>query len=267
MNTVSSISSKFLKHGDNAVIAIDARTFCYSDSVSRGIGHYALYHITAIVEARPLWNFVLLAETDQPPTCLTSLLLRKNVSIAVIDEVNILAYDMVHIPDPMNLGCGFDSPFRLFRGSRGSIIFYDLTPLRFYWDKFDNHFRTAYKSRLDQIKNGTWSILTISDFTRVDFLREFSMLLSELVGVKLDVGVDRGVELGVKVADGVDGDDGDELSEGVLESVGVGEALLLGLAPVLRLADGDGVALGVCDGVKEDDGVGVGVAATVLVAL
>jgi glycosyltransferase involved in cell wall biosynthesis len=83
---------------------------------------------------------------------------------------------MVHIPDPMNLGCGFDSPFRLFRGSRGSIIFYDLTPLRFYWDKFDNHFRTAYKSRLDQIKNGNWSILTISDFTRVDFLREFSML-------------------------------------------------------------------------------------------
>ncbi len=176
MNTVSSISSKYLKHGDNAVIAIDARTFYYSDSVSRGIGHYALYHITAIVEARPLWNFVLLAETDQPPTCLTSLLLRKNVSIAVIDEVNILAYDMVHIPDPMNLGCGFDSPFRLFRGSRGSIIFYDLTPLRFYWDKFDNHFRTAYKSRLDQIKNGNWSILTISDFTRVDFLREFSML-------------------------------------------------------------------------------------------
>jgi len=38
--------------GRAPLIGIDARTFDYSDSVSRGIGHYALHHMLAVGQLR-----------------------------------------------------------------------------------------------------------------------------------------------------------------------------------------------------------------------
>src|SRR5882757_6347582 len=115
-------------------IGVDARTFQYADSTSRGIGHYAMHHLLATAPLCPDWRFILFNDTGKANASLERLLKLPNMSLHSLDALPLPAIDLFHVPDPMNMSAGFDSPFRLFQGIKATAIFHDLIPLRFYWN-------------------------------------------------------------------------------------------------------------------------------------
>jgi glycosyltransferase involved in cell wall biosynthesis len=151
-------------------IGIDARTFFYKDSVTRGIGHYAGNHIAHVARLRPHCDFVLWSEFPEGSEAVERLLALPNVRLELLDRFRPDLIDLMHIPDPMNLSPGFDSPMRVFPSCPTTVTFYDLTPLRIYWESWSYPFKDAYLLRLCQLKNGPSRILAISEFTRQDLI-------------------------------------------------------------------------------------------------
>src|SRR5690349_20741297 len=90
-------------------IGVDARTFQYSDSTSRGIGHYALHHLLASASLRPNWRFILFNDKGEANSTLTRLLKLSNLSLQPYDFAPTPRIDLFHITDPMNTAPGFDS--------------------------------------------------------------------------------------------------------------------------------------------------------------
>jgi glycosyltransferase involved in cell wall biosynthesis/tetratricopeptide (TPR) repeat protein len=152
-------------------IGIDARTFQYTDSTSRGIGHYALHHLLAVAPLRPDWRFILFNDTGKANPATERLLKSPQFSLHGYDAFPLPEIALFHIPDPMNMSGGFDSPFRLFRTTPASVIFHDLIPLRLYWNAWDESTRQAYLLRLDQLRNRSACVLTNSEFTRLDLIK------------------------------------------------------------------------------------------------
>ncbi|GEM_PF-3364967 len=152
-------------------IGVDARTFQYSDSTSRGIGHYAMHHLLATAALVPGWKFILLNDSGKPNAALERLLNLPNVELQSLDAFPAPSIDLFHIPDPMNMTVGFDSPMRFFPGLKSTAIFHDLIPLRFYWSNWDETTKQAYLLRLDQLRQRSIHVLTNSEFTRVDLIK------------------------------------------------------------------------------------------------
>src|SRR5690349_2990471 len=125
-------------------VGVDARTFQYADSTSRGIGHYALHHLLATIPLCPDWRFILFNDTGKTNPTLERLLKLPNVILQSLDALPLPAIDLFHIPDPMNMNAGFDSPFRMFPVTKGTVIFHDLIPLRFYWSSWGEATQQAY---------------------------------------------------------------------------------------------------------------------------
>ena len=67
-------------------IGVDARTFDYSDSTSRGIGHYALHHLLAVGGLRPDWRFILFNDSGKASAAMNRLLELPNFSVASLDD-------------------------------------------------------------------------------------------------------------------------------------------------------------------------------------
>lgn len=154
-------------------IGIDARTFYYADSIARGIGHYSRYHLQAIVKQCPEWRFICFSEWENIPKVLEFLIDAPNVSFCLVDDYVPDMVDILHICDPMSLPQGFDSPFRIFKGSNKiTVTFYDLIPLHFYFSSWSEQHRNLYLLRLEQFCKSTAVALTISAFTGSDLIRE-----------------------------------------------------------------------------------------------
>lgn len=153
-------------------IGVDARTFLYQSSISRGIGHYSFSHLLHVARLRPDWQFVLYWESDDIPSMMDPLLALPNVTTKSVNEYASNATDLIHVCDPMNALFGFDSPFRLFPAERMTVTFYDLTPLRLYFPVMPEHFRRAYRHRLRQLQQSGASLLAISQYTKDDLMRE-----------------------------------------------------------------------------------------------
>lgn len=162
------------RRGRKLTVGIDARTFFYTDSASRGIGHYALNHLSHVIPLRSDWQFLLLVENDHPVPALKALSDFSNVRVCRFDECAAIDLDLMHIPDPMNLSVGFDSPMRLFPEVPATAIFYDLTPLRQYWHNWPDTARQAYLLRLRQMQQRNLHLLAISEYTRQDLLKASS---------------------------------------------------------------------------------------------
>lgn len=152
-------------------VAVDARTFAFADSVSRGIGHYTYYHILYLAQRLPDWEFVMLVEDGQPSEQLQRLLRLPNLRLMSLDNYQTEDFDLVHIPDPMTV-ISMDSPMRLFAGQRATVTFYDLIPLRVYWHSWDPARQHSYLRRLQQLREQPFMILAISEHTRQDLMRE-----------------------------------------------------------------------------------------------
>lgn len=152
-------------------VAVDARTFAFADSVSRGIGHYTYYHILHLAQCLPDWEFIMLLEDEQVSEQLQRLLRLPNVRAMPLDDYRTEDFDLVHIPDPMTV-VGMDSPMRLFAGQRATVTFYDLIPLRLYWNSWDPASQQGYLRRLQQLREQPFVVLAISEHTRQDLMRE-----------------------------------------------------------------------------------------------
>ena len=152
-------------------IGVDARTFDYSDSTSRGIGHYALHHLLAVGGLRPDWQFILFNDSGKASAAMNRLLELPNFSVASLDNPAAVMPDLFHIPDPMNLSTGFDSPMRLFPSLPGTATFHDITPLRFYWQSWPAVNRHTYQTRLNQLCSRPLQLLANSEFTKQDLIQ------------------------------------------------------------------------------------------------
>lgn len=152
-------------------IGVDARTFDYSDSNSRGIGHYALHHLLVVGGLRPDWQFILFNDSGKAKPAMNRLLELPNFSVASLDDPAATVPDLLHIPDPMNLSTGFDSPMRLFPSLSGTATFHDITPLRYYWQSWPAVNQHAYQTRLNQLCSRPFHLLANSEFTKQDLIQ------------------------------------------------------------------------------------------------
>lgn len=151
-------------------IGIDARTLYYPDSVARGIGHYALHHLAAVMGAMPDATFILYSHTFESNSHIERLLEKPTTSLRHVSDYHPADVDLMHICDPMNEIPGFESPFSLFTHNRMTVIFYDLIPLHVYFDSWPPDRQQTYISRLDQAVTSECRFLAISEFTRNDLV-------------------------------------------------------------------------------------------------
>jgi glycosyltransferase involved in cell wall biosynthesis len=152
----------------DVTIGIDARTFFYSDSVTRGIGQYSKYHLMELFRLRPQWRFILYGDEAVPSAALAAMMQQANVVYQKIGTRRQDAVDLMHILDPMNMTAGFDAPLRVFPHPRTSVTFFDLNPLRFYWSSFNDGYKSLFMRRLTQYMEADCRLLTISEFTKRD---------------------------------------------------------------------------------------------------
>ncbi len=148
-----------------AAIAVDLRTVAFADSTARGIGHYTVHHLAAVARREPGVRLWCLLPAGTP---LPSALALPNVVAADVDDYRADAFDLVHLPDPMNLAMGYDSPLRAFRHDRTTVTFHDLTPLRHYVAAWPERTRAAYDDRLRQLQRSQAHLLCNSQFTAAD---------------------------------------------------------------------------------------------------
>lgn len=152
-----------------AKIGIDVRCLAYDNSADRGVGCFTRRHLEAVVSAEPEWSFVCYGEND-PPAGLEELFDRENVSYERADDYGSGQVDLIHVPDPMNLSLGFDSPLRVFRQCPTTVLMHDLLPFRVYWEKWPKDRKLAYLSRLHQLGEGDCEVFTTTEFTKRDLL-------------------------------------------------------------------------------------------------
>jgi glycosyltransferase involved in cell wall biosynthesis/tetratricopeptide (TPR) repeat protein len=164
-------------------IGIDGRTFYHTGSTARGIGHYAFNHLKHTVELRPDWQFVIYVEEDKVSRTMERLTVLPNVRIRQIDDYRPEEVDLFHIPDPMNMTPGFDSPMRFCVDVPSTAILYDITPLRFYWKFFSQEGRKAYQARLAQFQRRGVTLLAISEFSRQDLLQATPILPEKVITI------------------------------------------------------------------------------------
>lgn len=145
---------------------IDARTLQSQESLCRGIGQFTYHHLLAVRDLRPAWEMILHVDPGEVPPELTALAQAGPGGIAPVEDFDPASARVVHIPDPLNIHPGFDSPFRLFRGSGMTMTFYDLTSLDHYLPAWPQGQRNAYRNRLLQAVSSNAHFFAISGFTR-----------------------------------------------------------------------------------------------------
>ena len=146
-------------------VGVDLRTVAYADSTARGIGHYTVHHLAAVARRAADAKFVCYLPNG---VGLPVALRMPNVERRDVDDFVASDVDLVHVPDPMNLSLGFDSPLRAFRHPRTTVLFHDLTPLRHYIAQWPAANRDAYLDRLRQIERSGAVLLCNSSFTAQD---------------------------------------------------------------------------------------------------
>jgi alpha-1,3-rhamnosyl/mannosyltransferase len=149
-------------------VGVDLRTLFYADSTARGIGKFTTQHLAALCEAEPGLRIVGYATQDG--AVLPPVLQLPQVTLQQIDGYRPDQVDLVHLPDPMNMSFGFDSPIRTLRHPRVTTTFHDLTPLHRYLDEWPRANREGYLDRLRQLERSDVHLLTNSAFTAQDVL-------------------------------------------------------------------------------------------------
>lgn len=150
-------------------IGFDGRTFSVPDSMARGIGHYSLHHLLAVLAERPGQDLTVLADDREPiPPDVRSRLEAAGARFAPWSARSGADFDLVHVADPMYVHPEFASPFQRMGGTRLSATFYDVTPLRMYAGAVSNW--PGYLARLDALRDSGAHALCISEHTRRDLL-------------------------------------------------------------------------------------------------
>ncbi len=154
-------------------IGIDLRTLADSDSMARGIGHYAVHHLDALLKAGSGHRFAIIhADGERMPTW------GHRFAEHDVDWIRDVDYrphslDLIHTPDPMGLQNKYDSPFAFFREPRMTAIFHDLIPFHFYRESMGILW-PSYLARLEQMRRSGVMLLCNSEFTREDLIRSIT---------------------------------------------------------------------------------------------
>ncbi|MCC6933573.1 MAG: glycosyltransferase [Deltaproteobacteria bacterium] len=158
----------------NLHIAVDARTFAFGGSISRGIGHYAVNLLKTINKLYPNFRFKLYVEPRAPIQQIRKHLPQEAFEFGFFSAKTRPDSDLYFVLDPMAILTNFDSPFRCIDHLPTSSIFYDLIPLvsaHYHYDQWPEDNKVAYRSRLEQVISSNTQILAISDCTRQDVIR------------------------------------------------------------------------------------------------
>lgn len=150
-------------------VGVDLRTLAQADSTARGIGKYTEQHLAALADAAPDVQFV--GYVGDVRDRLPAPLRRANFITCPLDDYRPEQVDLVHVPDPMNMSFGFDSPLRALRHPKTTVTFHDLTPLHHYVRQWPRRNREAYHDRLRQLVRSDCELLTNSVFTAEDLIR------------------------------------------------------------------------------------------------
>lgn len=156
-------------------VGIDMRTFSYSNSVSRGIGHYTINHLEKIIKKSNDWKFIFYKEDYSEDNFFNKFKIYKNVELKKFVDFNEGEIDLFHIPDPMNTSYGFDSPLRMIQNVPTTVLFHDLIPLYFYYHNWAMPTKQLYDLRLEQLEKSNCKILTNSNYTKLDLINNTSI--------------------------------------------------------------------------------------------
>lgn len=156
-------------------LAIDLRLFRYPELAERGIGHYVLPHVRAILVAYLAFETTLLVDNlESIPSVVDELASQFSCRVLTIDEAQRERFDIVHLPDLVTLLPGYDSPLRCRPPATVTTgIFYDLIPLRVpdqHIDRWDTRSRESYRNRLAQIAAHRCHLFSISECTKRDLV-------------------------------------------------------------------------------------------------
>lgn len=170
--------------GENGVdwvrLAVDVRLFAFPELSERGIGHYVLPHLRAILASGFSSSPSLLVDSVQcVPETVKDLAEAYRCRVISLDEARNERFDIVHLPDPVTILPGYDSPLRCRPESRvTSALFYDLIPLRVpdqHLDRWDPRSRSVYLNRLAQVGVHDCHLFAISECTRRDLIELLSV--------------------------------------------------------------------------------------------
>jgi len=163
-------------------IGFDGRTFSVADSVVRGIGHYTIHHLQAILAERPDADVTVLYFDGFPPLDDIRLPIEAlGGKWASWSSCQASDFDLFHTPDPMYVHPQFCNPFQRYGSTRTTSTFYDLIPLRLYPGQVGNW--PGYLARLDAVKHSGAKLLCISEYTRKDLLEATGIEPSRAVTV------------------------------------------------------------------------------------
>lgn len=156
-------------------LAVDVRLFAFPELSERGIGHYVLPHLQAILSSGlPLEPSLLVDSTQILPESVAQLAREFHCRVVSLDVARDERFDIVHLPDPVTILPGYDSPLRSRpRSTITSALFYDLIPLRVrdqHFDRWDPLSRSVYLNRLAQVAAHDCHIFAISECTRRDLI-------------------------------------------------------------------------------------------------
>lgn len=169
---------RFGEKSYSRTIGIDARVLQFAPSMSRGIGHYTVNHLSALLPMCPDWKFVFcFDEITELPEALNSLLNQPNVSIKRFDEID-KPFDLFHIPDPVSPIAFYDSAFAVYPHGPYSVVFYDITPYvigSVHFDQWSQLTQMGYLKRLARLKSPDVTVLSISEHTKKDLITKFNV--------------------------------------------------------------------------------------------
>jgi len=156
-------------------LAVDTRLFRYPELSERGIGHYVLPHIRAILESGlDLRTTFLIDNRDSIPEIVAELATEFRCRLLTIDEAHQEQFDIAHLPDLVTLLPGYDSPLRCRPPATITTgIFYDLIPLKVpdqHIDRWDPRSREMYRNRLAQVAAHPCHLFSISECTKRDIV-------------------------------------------------------------------------------------------------
>jgi glycosyltransferase involved in cell wall biosynthesis len=168
-------------------IGVDARVFTVEENLCRGIGAYSVSHLDAIVRATPDFEYIFYFDGLEDRAKLGPLASYANISLGNYRNRDAREVDLFHIPDPMTVVFGYDSPFLVAPPAVPlTCQFFDLIPLvmqKFHFDCFSHRMKMAYMARLAQLSEMSECIFSISECSRQDLHRIGGAPLDRIVTV------------------------------------------------------------------------------------
>lgn len=187
-------------------IGIDARVLSFSPSMERGIGAYTRNHLTELFCTKPEWQFILFLEEYFEDKLLQEFLSYPNVTWCAYHDSNHPPLDIFHIPDPMSMTHGYDSPFLVApQGVPLSVLFHDLIPLtmsQYHYDCWSTLAQISYRNRLKQLEKPSVMVLTNSNYTKQDVMKHCNVPSSRVIPVL--AGFNQAIGVGVSNSTAID---------------------------------------------------------------